>query len=335
MKGREENKEVAENKALSIIKDRPEILTLYYNRAFENSTHNTKLIYIRHVNDFLMFLEDNDIINTNIIEEFSKVDTEIIESYIDTTKHSQISRKKKQNKESGRAVKVYAILHFFKFLSKRKIISVNPCLDIVPPKPKEEIEVVSLNAAEIKLLQSNIVNGTGSHRARIKQEKWKNRDLSIVQLGLTTGLRVTSMSEINIEDIDFDRNVIKVIDKGNITKESHITDKTAVTLKEWIKDREQLLGDEESDALFISNQRKRISTKAISCILEKYTVNINKHVTPHKLRSSCATNLYEETEDIYMVATVLGHKNLKNTERYTKVSTQQRKEAARKLDGLL
>ena len=333
MKGREENEAIVENRISVMIFAKPQILQDYANNGFINKSYTTKKVYVEYVIDFLNYLETNHIINSFNIKDYNKIEMKHIENYAQTLKQSR--NKDKRNKEGIQASRLYAIFHFFKFLYSRSVITSNPSIGITVPKVREEIEVISLTGEEVSVIKENILKGVGSKKAIEAQKKWKNRDLALLQLGLTTGLRVTAMSEINIEDIDFENKVIRVTDKGNVTKNSYIGDQTIEVLKLWIKDREKILGEEQINALFISNQKKRISTKAISYVLTKYTQNIDKHITPHKLRSSCATNLYAVNGgDIYEVGEVLGHKNLSNTKRYTKVSEEKRKSAASRLDNI-
>ena len=88
-------------------------------------------------------------------------------------------------------------------------------------------------------------------------------------------------------------------------------------------------GYEDKGYLFISNQRTKMTTMSAERIVEKYTYNINKHITPHKLRSTCGTNMYRATRDIYLVADVLGHSSTATTKKYTKVGLQDRKDASK------
>ena len=137
---------------------------------------------------------------------------------------------------------------------------------------------------------------------------------------MVNGLRVTALSEINIDDIDFKNKRITVTEKGNITKKVSFDNKTDMYLKIWIKQREELLGDYKERALFISNRRTRMTVRSIENVVEKYTQCIEgKHITPHKLRSTCGTNVYQQTKDIYLVSKILGHKNTSPTRRYAAV----------------
>ena len=154
-------------------------------------------------------------------------------------------------------------------------------------------------------------------------------------LGITTGLRVSAISNIDIDDIDFKNNVLRTIEKGGYEREIFLSDKLVDIINNWIVDRKKILGKIECNALFISTQKKRIGITTIRSLLTKYTYNISKHITPHKLRSTTAINLYDTTGDIFLVADVLGHHNIENTKRYTKVSNAKRKYAADKLSNLI
>ena len=161
--------------------------------------------------------------------------------------------------------------------------------------------------------------------------------MAVVMLSLSLGLRVTSVSEINMEDIDLRNNTLRIVEKGNKVRILEFSNGIKAILTKWIDDRKKFMEENnaECDALFITFQMKRMKSSAISEMLKKYTYNIDKHITPHKLRSTCATNVYEKTGDIYLVANILGHSSLTNTQRYTMVSKEKRKQAAQAMDDIL
>ena len=205
---------------------------------------------------------------------------------------------------------------------------------IAPPKASYQKEIVALDFKEIAKIKSNIINGVGNKRSLTEHKKWINRDLSILVLGCSTGLRVSSITEINIEDLDFVNNTISVVEKGNKRRNVMFGDNTKKILLDWLEDREEMFGDIKTNALFISRKRNRMSNRAVADMLKKFSIGVNKHITPHKMRSSCATNLYEQTGDIYLVADVLGHKNISNTMKYARISEERRIKAANILDNL-
>ena len=340
MSGRQENQILIENKIKKKLDGKPKYL-IDYSKTFGDKTVGTKLAYINYVIDFLNYLRDEldyDITNPYC---FSDIRTSTINGYSEYSKYKNVKENsiKIENGASIRASKIYAIKNFFNFLCDDKYISENPSLNVSIPKEKNEIDVVAMDENEVEILKNNIINGIGSSKAKKRQSVWKNRDLSIVMIGLVTGLRVESIVEINISDIDFKSYSINVVEKGNKARTCYIGENTMNILKDWIKDRREILNEEECDALFLSsikrnNTHVRITTSGVRKLIDKYTRNINKNITPHKLRSTCATITYKNTGDIYLTASVLGHKNIQNTRRYAMVADSERRTAASKLDNI-
>ena len=323
MKGREES-DIKNEKLIEEIVDNSPYYIADFIETFGNKTATTKLNYIRKVTTFLNYLKEKKIIDISEPKNFAKLLPSKINSYMNTLS---------QKSESTQAQTYYALQFFFKYLKSDRYITENIFDDIEAPKIRYDKEIVALDGTEIKGMKDFARNGsekeTGRERAR--RAEWRERDFAIVQLGITTGMRVTSISEINIEDIDFDEMTISVIEKGNKRRTVYLDTRTLDAIKDWMNKRKAYLikRGKDSNALFISNQCKRISIDAINLLTNKYTNGItDKHITPHKMRSTCASGLYNETGDIYLVAEQLGHSNLANTRRYTKVNVSRRREAS-------
>ena len=168
------------------------------------------------------------------------------------------------------------------------------------------------------------------------KETMVNRDLCIVMLGVTTGLRVAAITQINIEDIDFNNGTIHVIEKMNKSFDVIVGKNLMEVLKSWICDRQKYFGNVNTNALFISQFGRRISYDAVRKLLIKYADGItDKNITPHCLRHTCATNLYEKTGDIYLASAQLHHSNVNTTMRYAEISNNKMKSANDVLDGLV
>lgn len=334
MSGRYEKDTRLEEKINRILKSQP-ILVREYANSFGSKTSSTKNVYLNHAISFLKYLKDNYDIDCNRIYDLKKLNYSHVTSYMNYTKSHMPDGTIIKKEAITCATELFAIKHFCKFLFLCRYIDHNPCEYIEIPKDKKQREIISLNPEEINTIKENILKGVGSGRAKAYQADWKNRDLCIVLLGIGTGLRVSAISNIDIKDINFKDKTIRTIEKGSFERIVYLSDKLIETIHEWMKDRERLLKGEQCDALFISARKTRISTNTIRCLLDKYTYNIPKRITPHKLRSTTATNLYDETGDIYLVADVLGHHNIQNTRRYAKVSEDKRKYAAEKLSSLL
>ena len=161
--------------------------------------------------------------------------------------------------------------------------------------------------------------------------KNSKRDNCIITIGCATGLRVSAIVNIDIEDIDFDNQTIKVVEKGNIERIINIGPNTIQAIRDWMEERYKRVGN-NSGPLFVSNKKSRISVRTVQEMIQKATQDFDKHITPHKMRSTCAMKLYNKTGDIYLTAEQLGHKNLRNTMKYAKASEEKRKDAALLLD---
>lgn len=338
MSGRMNNDKKIENKLQTLIINQSPVIK-GYSKSFGNKTFTTKNVYIKHVLNFCEFLKTNFNIDINNIDDIKNINYSHITSYMDYVKHHSPDGSYINKSDGSCAAEFYAIKHFFKYLNLCRYIDYNPCDNIEVPRDKKEHDIISLSPDEINLIKKNIYKGVGSHMARAKQEKWKNRDLCIVLLGITTGLRVSAITNIDIEDIDFKNKTLKTIEKGNYERTIYLSDKIIDLLYKWLEDRNKIIKEYGSsintDALFISAKKNRISTNTIRDMLDKYTYNINKNITPHKLRSTAATNLYDATGDIYLVADILGHHNIQNTKRYAKVSTEKKEFAAKTLSKLI
>lgn len=329
MNGRKENDIANRNRINIILKNQPNILHEYSCSLNEKET-STHKAYVRYVKTFLEFLKVEVNMDVDDINSYKNIKVSHINRFMEYIKFTN----GKENGASIRATKLYAVSDFFEFLINDGYIEYNPCKRIKTPKDNIEKEIIAMDINEIQTLEENIRNGVGSHRSVVRNRKWINRDLAIVMIGCSTGLRVSAIVQINMSDLDLDHNKIRVIEKGGIGKNIYIGNNLKNQLLDWINDRNKLLGDSSCQALFISNQKKRVTTECVRLIIKRNTYNINKKITPHKMRATCATRLYEATGDIYRVQQQLGHKSIKNTERYAKVTEKKKIESANILDSM-
>lgn len=174
---------------------------------------------------------------------------------------------------------------------------------------KQKREKNYLTKKELHKYIENVKTYSGDGiREEYQAYNWKERDLGIIMLFLTTGMRCSALFKLNIEDLNFENNSLTTIDKERRIEEHFFSEEVALILKKWLNKRKVLLNGQFENALFISRNRKRISQQGITKILEKYSFDINgKHITPHKLRATYGTQIYEKTHDIYMVQQCMGH----------------------------
>ena len=163
----------------------------------------------------------------------------------------------------------------------------------------------------------------------------ESRDYAILALMLGTGIRVSECVGLDVDDIDFSINGFKVIRKGGSQVVLYFSDEVAQALKKYLEDRKAIKDLPPTErALFLSLQKKRISTRAVQNLVKKYSKLVTplKNISPHKLRSTYGTNLYRETKDIYVVADVLGHRDINTTKKHYAAMTEDvRRNAANKV----
>ena len=163
--------------------------------------------------------------------------------------------------------------------------------------------------------------------------KQKYRDIAIITLLLGTGVRISELVGLNLSDVDFKNNGIRILRKGGNEMIVYFGSEVEAALKDYLEISRNAItpvaGHEE--ALFLSGQRKRISVDAVEKMVKKYASAVSvKTITPHKLRSTYGTALYRETGDIYLVADVLGHADVNTTKKhYAKLSDARRRSASK------
>ena len=149
---------------------------------------------------------------------------------------------------------------------------------------------------------------------------------------LGTGIRVSECVGLDVTDIDFNTNGIRVIRKGGSEMIVYFGDEVEKALKDYINGSRKLVNPQEGHekALFYSTQRRRIGVKAVENLVKKYSRQVTplKKITPHKLRSTYGTTLYQETGDIYLVADVLGHKDVNTTRKHYAAQDESRRRSA-------
>ena len=232
--------------------------------------------------------------------------------------------------------------NFFDYLESQGIIEKNyiKALKIKRPKNRDLDRInrdrILLTKDDFKKIINAIENGVGSSGSQKYQYKYRNRDMSIMLLFMTTGMRKTALREINIDDIDLNNKKIVVVDKGHKIHEYSLADNVIEYLNNWLLDRRLYLGVHKTDALFISRNLTRISGQSISELIDKYAyAALGYHISPHKLRSGLSSILYKETHDLEYVRRVIGHANITTTQRYVVTDNKEREKAANYISGFL
>ena len=302
----------------------PDIFTeFYYSLEGEGKSYTTLANYISHNVDFMNYLTNGK----NNDEFYLNVKPSDINRYMASLRHKEVNGKMVRTGDDIRAARWTSLRAFFEFL-KGDYIDENPLDKTKRPKIKTEHKVTYLTKNEINSVLSEI-------RLHSTEQK-RSRDLCLVSLALSTGLRVSAITQINIEDVDLENNTIKVIEKGNKTRIISFGNNLSELIWKCIKDRDEHFPGAETNALFLSQWKRRMTSQAVRDLVSKYTKVIsNKHITPHKLRASAATNLAASGVSIQAIAKVLGHENIQTTKRYVEVLEAETNEATNILDNLI
>ena len=322
-----------------VLKTMPPFCKDYFRAIDATTTTKTRISYAYDIRIFFQFLLDQNPsfkdrsmsdLTVDVLDQVKALDIEEYEEYL---KVYHIGEKTETNGERGLKRKLSALRSFYAYYYKREMIQTNPSVLVDVPKIHQK-NITRLDADEVAMLLDYIEHGgdklTGQKRAYY--EKTKVRDLALVTLLLGTGIRVSECVGLDVEDVDFKNNGIKVTRKGGNEMVVYFGEEVERALKNYLELRENITplpGHEH--ALFYSTQRRRIGVQAVENLVKKYAreITTTKKITPHKLRSTYGTALYQETGDIYLVADVLGHRDVNTTKKhYAALDDARRRQAA-------
>ena len=228
--------------------------------------------------------------------------------------------------------KLCSIRSFYDYLFKNQRIASN-VTELVPLPKIHEKPIIRLSRDEMEKILNLAQSGDRMSKSQQKYQKiTAKRDYALLSLFLGTGIRVSECVGMNINDIDLEENAFIVTRKGGNQTVLYFPPEVAEALADYLSERktiETLPGHEE--ALFLSLQRKRITQRAVQNLVKKYAsvaAPLKPRISPHKLRSTYATNLYNETGDIYLVADVLGHTSVDTTRKHYADMTDARRRMA-------
>ena len=237
-----------------------------------------------------------------------------------------------ENSERGKARKIASLRSLFKYLYKQGLISANPAELLDMPK-LPGMAIIRMSPQEVSKLIDIIESRDGlSERQKRFHARTARRDIAIAVLFLTTGIRISELVGLNIEDLNFQDLSFRVTRKGGSQSILYFDYETENALSEYLEQRKIEGSYSLSSPLFLSLQGKRITVRAVENLIQKYAKIAAplKHITPHKLRSTYGTMLYQQTGDIYLVADVLGHKDVNTTRKhYAAMAEENRKKAAK------
>lgn len=321
-------------------KQLPSFCTKFFRGITENVSTRTLIGYAFDLLVFFRFLakskviEENSPINEQTLDLLNKITKFDIENYMedlsyyvgeDGTVHT--------NDEHGKARKLAAVKGLFNYFYDSELIKNNVPQLVHTPKIHEK-NIIKLDPNEVAELLDIVENGSNSEskQQRNFHDITVKRDLCLLTLLLGTGIRVSECVGLNIKDVDFDNNGIRIIRKGGNEATVYFGEEVEDALRDYLEERKGIMtltGHE--DALFLSIQKRRITVRSVEKLVKKYASQVTslKKITPHKLRSTYGTTLYKESGDIYLVADVLGHKDVNTTKKhYASMTDENRRKAA-------
>lgn len=309
----------------NILSEMPKYVSTYFRAIEYTKAPRTRLGYARDLKVFFDFLCDT---NPSLkgkhpsdisLEILNQLESEDIEEYMDYLKLYEKDGKEYTNNERALKRKLASLRGFFKYMHKNKKIDSNPTLLVDMPQIHEKA-IVRMDANEVAQFLDNVEYGNKlSQHQQLYHEKSKTRDLALLTLMLGTGIRVSECVGLDCKDIDFDYDRIKIVRKGGYEAYVYFGQEAREALLEYLEERNKVVTVEgHEDALFLSSHRKRISVRSVEKMVKKYASITTplKKITPHKLRSTYGTSLYQQTSDIYLVADVLGHKDVNTTKKH-------------------
>lgn len=308
--------------------------------AIEPETQSrTRLAYAYDLACFFDYLHNNNPlckkmnvkeIPLHILDQLQPMD---IEEYLYHLKIYEKDGVAHTNDERGISRKLASLRSFYNYFFKNELIDTNPAVKVSMPKIHEK-NIVRLDVDEVAKLLDEVESGENlTQRQQIYHQRTKTRDLALLTLMLGTGIRVSECVGLNLDDIDLKNNGIKVHRKGGKEEVVYFSEEVRKSLCDYLQERNGITAVAgHEDAVFLSMQNKRISVRAVENLVKKYSKLVTnlKNITPHKLRSTYGTSLYRESGDIYLVADVLGHKDVNTTRKhYAAIEDDQRRRAVK------
>jgi len=263
------------------------------------------------------------------LDDFKKLTHWHIASYLAFTKEKNSLNPRTMAKKQA------AIKSLYRYLFNKDLIEadISQKLDSIS-LPEED--VIAMEPEEVATLVDIIEKANGQTKHQKEYTKYtQKRDLAIILSFLGSGLRLMELQRLDVEDVDFSKNLFHIVGKRNKITIQPFNDEAGMAIKQYLEEERPRLAQKSKDnALFLSLQGKRLSRRAIQNIVEKYIKILeskgfaaNKYTT-HKLRATCATELLRVTGNLALVQDYMRHKDPKTTRKYAKITDEELRRAA-------
>ena len=282
---------------------------IHYLSAEKNASPHTCRCYRKDLEGFEDFLKSSGMyLNPAGDVQIEKVDRMAIRKYM-----SFLHRK---NKKSSIARKISTLRSFFKYLIREQVIPSNPAKSVSSPKVEKTLPTTLTVDEAFRLMES-----PRSIPEKSSEMSKQNgvRDRAILELLYSSGLRVSELVGLNLNQLDSDLGIVRVMGKGRKERIVPVGVKAIDALKAYLEGRGGLTGD---GPIFINHTGGRLTARTVGRLIKKYARHsgIFRKVSPHSLRHTFATHLLDAGADIREIQEMLGHSSLSTTQRYTHVS---------------
>lgn len=327
-------------KMRAVLETLPDFCKTFFRGIEEYTSSRTRLAYAYDIRLFFEYLHTNNAVcgkmeikdyPLSLLDDIKRVD---IEEYLQYMSLYQKDGKDISNEERGKARKLASLRSFYNYFFQNEMITTNPAA-LVPLPKQHEKEIIRLEPNEVAILLDQVEDGTRLTRKELEyHKKTKLRDVALLTLLLGTGIRVSECVGLDIQDVDFEVNGIKIRRKGGYEAVIYFGEEVETALLDYLEEREHIIPAEgHENALFLSLQNRRMAVRSVENLVKKYSSRVTtlKKITPHKLRSTYGTTLYQESGDIYLVADVLGHKDVNTTRKHYAAQEDERRRRAAKM----
>lgn len=263
-------------------------------------SNNTKIAYLNDVKQLIFYLETNKVTAPNLVSKLH-------------IRHHLSHLKEQGYEQSAIARKLASIRQYFLYLENRMLIASNPAQTLNFSSKRMKLpKVLSQQYIQLRLdnLESNL------------STPYQEQDAAILELLYGAGLRVSELCSLNLKNLDFLRQQVKVIGKGMKERLIPLNSKTISALKTWIENgrKKVKVNPGDNQAVFYNKRGKRITPRDVRRIVAR---GLTPATHPHAIRHSFATHLLDNGADIRIVQELLGHSDLATTQIYTHVSKER------------
>ena len=325
-------------KMRAVLDTLPSFCRTFFRGIEDYTSSRTRLAYAYDIRLFFEFLHEKNPICSkmeitdypvSLLDQITRID---IEEYLEFLSFYEKDGKEITNDERGKARKLSALRSFYNYYFQNELISNNPA-SLVPIPKRHQKEIIRLEPNEVAILLDQVEDGSKLTKKELEyHKKTKIRDVALLTLLLGTGIRVSECVGLDLTDLNFEVGGIKIRRKGGYEAVIYFGDEVEDALLDYLEERERIIPAEgHENALFLSLQNRRMAVRSVEKLVKKYASRVTsiKKITPHKLRSTYGTSLYRETGDIYLVADVLGHKDVNTTRKhYAALEDERRRRAA-------